>query len=209
MKFGDIATRIRHDLNTGKPEKIGGLIDELELFLDFCKLEGHLKLEPIMKDIVVDLRKLMEGNTKGHALEDRLKALEQILLRTSLSDIEPAFLYQQVDVFTSLLSGLSGSVISIVLTCDFVKDLLLLFLHEKYQYVKDYGAIYRIRDLKKNDRALVICDRKAVQRLLDSNFPLQRIIYMDFRKAQGVPGNRQLHYPLILDDLVKVLGMRL
>lgn len=204
MKFANLPLRIEHDIAGKRAEQIQKLISDIGPFIQFCAEGSYQDLKDLLTKISRDLKNGLPACEFNAGLSEKIDKLAQQVNECNLDNVEPSFLYEEMDVFTPLIDHKRGALLGITIEGDLIRDVLLRILKEKYGIVRDYSQTYRVKDMFEYEKSIIICDYQVTCRLMESKFPPERLIYMDFRQINDCGFRKKLIFPFLLKELDRI-----
>lgn len=201
MKFANLPLRIEHDIAGKNAGQIQKLISDIAPFIQFCAEESHQDLKDLLTKISRDLKNGLPACEFNAGLSEKIDKLAQEVNECNLDNVEPSFLYEEMDVFTPLIDHKRGALLGITIEGDLIRDTLLRILKVQYGLVRDYSQIYRVKDLLEYEKSIIICGYRFARSFMENEFPPERLIYMAFRQINDRGFRKRLIFPFLLKEL--------
>ena len=147
------------------------------------------------------LDKRLRDSEFESSLDEMIDALRIGVTKSNLGSFEPGFLSQKLDVFTSLQPEKTELLFCLMIKNALIRDVLVQILKAKCRLVRDYSREYRVKDLIKHEKSIIIAGYEFANSLTDNGCPAKNIVYMDFRQIDDYGFRKKLIFPFLIEDL--------
>ncbi|MBM4305267.1 MAG: hypothetical protein FJ123_00895 [Deltaproteobacteria bacterium] len=199
MKFGDLPTRIQHDVSGGRREQIGCLLMDLRTFSNFCRAEAFDSVYWCLDRLSTGLRQILNSGAITGSLSNGVQQLAQEIEKANLSSVEPDFLFETVDVYRHLESPFFS--FGVLIPESLIGEVLVAIMKKKYGLIRDYSRAHRVGDLIKQNKTILVCGPEQAMKVYDSFCPASRIICIGYRRIFGKSFRKTFTLPLVLEEL--------